>query len=99
MSVYIPNMKLPDKDHTVLLELESDGKAFAAYDGGRTRLVQFDAISVPDHGRLGDLDKLESGLRLMAEYQEGYRQQGILGCCETIRAAKTIIPPDKEGAE
>ena len=56
-------------------------------------------IPVPDHGRLGDLDKLESGLRLMAKYQEGDRQQGILGCCETIHHAPTIIPADKEAGE
>lgn len=51
--------------------------------------------TVPPHGRLGDLDRLESGLRLMAKYQDGERQQGILGCCETIRLAKTIIPAEE----
>lgn len=40
--------------------------------------------------RLGDLDKLEIGLRNMAKYQRGERQQGILGCCETIRLAPTV---------
>lgn len=54
-------------------------------------------VHVPEHGRLGDLDKLENGLRYMAKYQHGERQQGILGCCETIRLAPTIIPADKEG--
>ena len=48
------------------------------------------------HGRLGDLDKLENGLRHMAKYQHGERQQGILGCCETIRLAPTIIPAEEE---
>ena len=43
------------------------------------------------HGRLGDLDKLEESLRMVAAYQAGERQQGMLGCCETIRMAKTII--------
>ena len=61
------------------------------------RLDNCPLIPVPDHGRLGDLDKLESGLRLMAKYQDGDRQQGILGCCETIRLAPTIIPVDREG--
>ena len=51
-------------------------------------------VPVPPHGRLGDLDKLESGLRLCAKYQNGDRQQGMLGCCETIRLAPTIIPAD-----
>ena len=51
-------------------------------------------VPVPPHGRLGDLDKLENGLRHMAKYQYGERQQGILGCCETIRLAHTIIPAE-----
>ena len=42
-----------------------------------------------------DLDKLENGLRHMAKYQFGERQQGILGCCETIRLAPTIIPAEE----
>ena len=48
------------------------------------------------HGRIGDLDKLENGLRHMAKYQHGERQQGILGCCETIRMAPTIIPAEED---
>lgn len=52
-------------------------------------------VPVAPHGRLGDLDKLENGLRHMARYQHGDRQQGILGCCETIRLAPTIIPADE----
>lgn len=52
-------------------------------------------VPVPPHGRLGDLDELESGLRNMAKYQSGYRQQGILGCCETIRLSTTIIPAEE----
>lgn len=54
------------------------------------------AFFVPDHGRLGDLDKLEGEMRLLAKHQTGYRQQGILGCCETVRSAPAIIPADKE---
>ena len=52
-------------------------------------------VPVPPHGRLGDLDKLEKGLRHMAKYQHGERQQGILGCCETIRLAHTIIEAEE----
>ena len=53
-------------------------------------------VDIPPHGRLVDADKLESGLRLMAKYQHGERQQSILGCCETIRLAPTIIPAEEE---
>lgn len=48
------------------------------------------------HGRLIDADILENGLRYMAKYQHGERQQGILGCCETIRLASAIIPAEEE---
>lgn len=51
-------------------------------------------IELPPHGRLGDLDALERNLREMADYQHGDRQQGILGCCNTICSAHTIIPPE-----
>lgn len=54
------------------------------------------AIQLPPHGRLGDLDALERNLREMADYQHGDRQQGILGCCNTIYSAHTIIPADPE---
>ena len=47
------------------------------------------------HGRLGDLDKLEESLRMVAAYQTGERQQGILGCCETIRMTKAIVQNDE----
>lgn len=50
------------------------------------------AMNIQPHGRLGDLDALESNLRHMAKYQHGERQQGILGCCDTIHSAPTIIP-------
>ena len=96
--IYIPGIELP-KDGWKTLRIYPTGEVGIPNWQGDCRFHDF-AIPVPDHGRLGDLDKLESGLRLMAEYQEGYRQQGILGCCETIRAAKTIIPADrKAGAE
>lgn len=61
------------------------------------RLNNCPLAPVPPHGRLGDLDKLENDLRHMAKYQYGERQQGILGCCETIRTAPTIILASKEG--
>ena len=53
-------------------------------------------IPIPPHGRLGDLDKLESGLLDMAKHQYGERQQGILGCCATIRLTPAIIPAEEE---
>lgn len=54
-------------------------------------------VELPEkHGRLIDADILEKGLRHMAKYQHGEQQQGILGCCETIRLASAIIPAEEE---
>ena len=64
-----------------------------------TRAADCPLIPVHNHGRLGDLDKLENNLRLCAKYQTGDRQLGILGCCWTIRSAPTVIPADKEASE
>jgi hypothetical protein len=99
MSVLIKGMEMPRNCDDCRLGID------CAYDesqdgykmmGGRPHDCPL--VHVPPHGRLGDLDKLENGMRHMAKYQYGERQQGILGCCETIRLAPTIIPayPPKE---
>ena len=59
MGVYIAGMGLPNPNHSVLVEINSDGSVFAAYDGGRTRLIECSALYVPPHGRLIDADALE----------------------------------------
>ena len=103
--VYIKGMPMPerclecpfmvsrDDDDCILQSIEANA-SFQSWDDMRSRCP---LIPVPPHGRLIDADAMENGLRLMAKYQEGDRQQGILGCCETIRLAPTIIPADKEG--
>lgn len=90
MSIYIQGMEMPKYGRCITIW--TDGRItteFGSYTIGN-------AIFLSDHGRLIDADKLERGLRQMAKYQTGERRQGILGCCETIRLAKTIIPADKE---
>ena len=97
MGVYI-NMEMP-KDKAVAVVIHPDGTAYTAEmsAGVCTKyLADCKAAPVPPHGRLGDLDKLENGLRNMAKYQHGERQQGILGCCETIRLAPTVIEAEEE---
>jgi len=64
MSILIKNMKLPDKDHFILVKIDSNGDVFAAYDSGRTKLTQYKVSLVPtSHGRLIDTDavSLEDG--------------------------------------
>lgn len=93
MGIYLPNMEMPRKGQ--MLVIFPDGTSYVCFNGMRERLTQTTVVPVPPHGRLGDLDKLENGLRHMAKYQFGERQQGILGCCETIRLAPTIIPAEE----
>lgn len=73
MSILIKNMKLPDKDHLILVEIDSNGDVFAAYDSGRTKLTQYKAslISEP-HGKLIDADTKLSWEMYDDKYQEWY---------------------------
>ena len=91
--VYIQGIEMP-KTVTTLVVFPNG--YVACYDVKDNFIAETKAIPVPSHGRLGDLDELESGLRLYAKYQDGYRQQGILGACETIKHAPTIIPASEK---
>lgn len=101
MGVYI-NMKMPEtcgkcpcRSIAYGYRCNATGKRFD--NNPLERIMSWcPLVPVPPHGRLGDLDKLENGLRHMAKYQHGERQQGILGCCETIRLATTIIEAEEE---
>ena len=110
MSVYIPGMEMPKGCAFCKISRRNGKKMICPFIwkcewdihdpmSADHRLDGCPLVPVPEHGRLGDLDKLENGFRYMAKYQHGERQQGILGCCETIRLAPTIIPADpaKEG--
>lgn len=97
MSILIKGMEMPT-DCAMMLKIFPDGRVGVPIHlnwCGTIVVNDAEAVPVPPHGRLGDLDKLESGLRHMAKYQHGERQQGILGCCETIRLAPTIIPAEE----
>ena len=89
MGIYIPGMELPDKDHLVLVEIDSNGDIFAAYDGGRTKLTQHKAVPVPPHGKLGDLDELVAAYDAEHVGPPGRAR-------ELIIAAPIIIPADRE---
>lgn len=98
MSVIIKGMEMPVFEHQSWdIRKGADGKWYMVDTNAETSDGAWHEIApVPPHGRLGDLDELESRLRLCAKYQDGYRQQGILGACETIRLAPTIIPAEEE---
>ena len=93
--IYIKGMEMPTNKDGVAVIIYPDGNAVVEpFDIGFSQYCE--AIPVPDHGRLGDLDKLEGEMRLLAKHQTGYRQQGILGCCETVRSAPAVIPADRK---
>ena len=97
MSILIKDMDMPGIELEWTIRRGTDGKWYAIDTNTETSDGEWhEIVSVPSHGRLGDLDKLERDLRLMAKYQSGERQQGILGCCETIRLTPTIIPAEEE---
>lgn len=96
MSIIIKGLNLPsvsDTNGIINLSIDCYGQVIIS-NTYPTKILK--AEQLPQHGRLGDLDKLENGLRLMAKYQHGERQQGILGCCATIRMASTIIEAEDE---
>ena len=95
--ILIRGMEMPSIELEWRIIRDQDGKWYAIDVNAETTDGEWhEIVPVPEHGRLGDLDKLEDGLRNMAKYQSGDRQQGILGCCETIRMTPTVIPASAE---
>ena len=86
MSILIKNMEMPNPGHIVLVEIDENGDVFAAYDGGRTKLTQHKAVSIPPHGRLIDADALDNTLGI--EDRDNYVHW-------TLEDAPTIIPAEE----
>lgn len=83
MGVYINGMEIPKKP--VLFCIHPDGKVFADLEGG---WGEYNAIPVPPHGRLIDVDKLEEEVCCGCK-------RGCIDCA--IANAPTVIPADKDG--
>lgn len=56
MGVYLPNMEMPRRGQ--MLVIFPDGTSYVCFNGMRERLAQTEAVPIPPHGRLGDLDAL-----------------------------------------
>ena len=97
MGVYINGMELPDKNHLVLVEIDSNGDVFAAYDGGRTKLVQYKAVPVPPHGDLIDRYDLKNK-EITFDHDEWNDtfHDGLLFVTNLIDNAPTTIPASEE---
>ena len=79
MSILIKGMEMPKDGEKLYMIVFSDGKACASYKPFEWHEV----VSLPPHGRLGDLDAVE------AEIREKTNEQF---CVNIVQNAPTIIP-------
>ena len=94
MGLYIPGMEMPKGSRrAVSIVICSDGSVY--YDG-LTKL-DFKAISVPPHGRLGNLDALKVKAIERSEKCSGYVNvlDNVITAYD-IETAPTIIPAEEE---
>ena len=82
MSVLVKGMEMPIKKNGAVLIIYPDGKC--AFEDGKT----YQAVSVPSHGRLGDLDELKTAFPC-GEY---IRTESVRA---TIDHMPTIIPAEE----
>lgn len=111
--VYIDGMKMPKNGHTVTITILPSGEACVDHYDCRPQLtvpILYNAVSVPDHGRLGDLDALAGQMQRnlfeiedKAEKELGFNetfrrgmQYGHAVCVDAVNAALTIIPAGGE---
>ena len=91
--IYISGMEMPKKGHTVTITILSTGEACVDHYDCKPQLtipIIYNALSVPDHGRLGDLDKLVDAYDAEHVGPPGRARELML-------EAQTILPADKEG--
>lgn len=86
MGIYIKGMEMPTKGNPITVLIYPDGTAeWEAQSKAGT------AVSVPPHGRLGDLDSLEIKMR-NRKYK--YGRESDPDCL--VVDAPTIIPAEEE---
>lgn len=106
--IYIPGMEIPKEAGIYRIEFDQCGNPYLLSENGDLGLWHI--ISVPDHGRLGDLDKLEASFLKFLDKQNDDWMKTPTGMAERamrvadwriIKAAPTIIPADpiKEESE
>ena len=102
MGVYLSEITMPKGEGSKLvLQIFPSGEVYDEH-GIRLGITNWaEAIPVPPHGRLGDLDELElafnesaEGLHGTPKWAEIYRE-----CAKSVREATTIIPADPEKEE
>lgn len=99
MGIYLPNMEMP-KGRPVCIVIDAAGQA-RRYDLNNDRYADdelFEAVPVPEHGRVIDVDKVLDELA----HNLGIRSLDYLTPSERaivswFRDAPTIIPESEEG--
>lgn len=91
MGIYISNLEMPTNGDCISLKIYPDGGVFVQ----NTNYGGWKAITVPDHGRLGDLEALAEDVEIFADENAigKIEKEELL---EIVRYAPTIIPADKE---
>ncbi len=101
MGVYIKNMEMP-MGGRILIVFPSGRTLEVSADSTQNILREAKAVPVPEHGRLGDLDKLEQ----MFVDIDNAPYSGFDGsepfysaedAAQIIRLSPTIIPASEEG--
>ena len=99
MSVLIKGMEMPEEgEYHMTLYVCSDGSAYIDVASFPVDGDRFEAVPVPSHGRLGDLDRLAKEVEdMIKEFPldsigaERYRL-----FAELIKTAPTVIPASEE---
>ena len=98
MGVYIKGMEMPkDIEPGLVIEFADgiDGKRYARLyhyrHGGLTKWLE--AVPVPEHGRLGDLDALAEYVH---QQDDWLSETAIHAFCGILCKTPTIIPPKEE---
>lgn len=98
MGVYLTNMDMPKEGSWATVRIYPDGTcAVPNWQGDCTLIRGVQAVPVPPHGRLGDLDRIE---RTLHEWESVVWDRNALqmlrDCINLVKAAPTIVPADPE---
>lgn len=96
MGVYIPDMEMPKRGHTVTLTITGGGEAVVRYYDCKPQLtvpIVYKAVPVSPHGRLIDADAFEKDNSYF--WGRDFINTKYEDClCDLVNAAPTIIPAD-----
>ena len=89
--IYIPGMEMPKRQ--ILAVINPNGLVEVL--DGNTLIAEFEAVPVPPHGRLGDLDALHKFFLEKGKEFKGVGGAMVAAAAWIIANAPTIIPTDE----